>query len=283
MVAEQTNEKRQAKKNTNEKVVQAKAVRRNGPRRKESEANCSFRRPKAETAMTHALGRRSPMDWEHVEKYPLTVNTAPSQATPVVLGINWYDNFDKPELVSNHWMIGRGDLGVIRGGHAICAKPQALRDNISWWKYYNQQAEGACVGFSVSRSLSLMNRERYDGEWNYNEAKKIDDWEGEDYDGTALRAGLEVVRTLGPVRVIGTKSGEPDLTRGISNYRWALSVDAIVAALALFGNRVMMDRLQAIPLLNSWGKDYPWVVWMPYRVLERLLKEEGEAGIVTDK
>lgn len=44
---------------------------------------------------------------------------------PVVLGINWYSNFDSPQWVDvgaggKRWWIGRGELGNIRGGHAIC-------------------------------------------------------------------------------------------------------------------------------------------------------------------
>lgn len=44
---------------------------------------------------------------------------------PVVLGINWHSSFDSPVWADfgtggNRWWIGRGDLGPIRGGHAIC-------------------------------------------------------------------------------------------------------------------------------------------------------------------
>lgn len=44
---------------------------------------------------------------------------------PVVLGIDWHENFDSPiwgdfGMGGNRWWIGRGDLGEVRGGHAIC-------------------------------------------------------------------------------------------------------------------------------------------------------------------
>lgn len=42
------------------------------------------------------------------------------------------------------------------------------------------------------------------------------------------------------------------------------------------------DRREAFKIKNSWGRDYP-LVWMPYSVMERLLKEDGEATIVTDR
>jgi hypothetical protein len=44
---------------------------------------------------------------------------------PAVLGIDWYQSFDRPEWVDvgmggPRWWIGRGTLGAVRGGHAIC-------------------------------------------------------------------------------------------------------------------------------------------------------------------
>jgi hypothetical protein len=38
-----------------------------------------------------------PSDWQHVDRFPLTVSTAPKKPTPVVIGVNWYVEFDKPE------------------------------------------------------------------------------------------------------------------------------------------------------------------------------------------
>jgi len=43
------------------------------------------------------------------------------------------------------------------------------------------------------------------------------------------------------------------------------------------------DERQAIGWLNSWGELYPWPVWLSYRSLERLLAEQGEAAIITDR
>jgi hypothetical protein len=43
------------------------------------------------------------------------------------------------------------------------------------------------------------------------------------------------------------------------------------------------DRRQAFALLNSWGEEYPWPVWLPYKAFARLMAEQGEAAIVTDK
>lgn len=44
---------------------------------------------------------------------------------PVVIGINWYSNFDSPQWIDvtkggYRWWVGRGELGRIRGGHCVC-------------------------------------------------------------------------------------------------------------------------------------------------------------------
>lgn len=42
------------------------------------------------------------------------------------------------------------------------------------------------------------------------------------------------------------------------------------------------DRRQAFRTPNSWGKGHPQV-WFPYEVVERLLAQDGEATLVTDR
>lgn len=42
------------------------------------------------------------------------------------------------------------------------------------------------------------------------------------------------------------------------------------------------DKRQAFRVKNSWGRNYP-LVWLPYSVMTRLLKEQGEAALVTDR
>lgn len=223
-----------------------------------------------------ALGRRVPTDWKHVEKYPLTIT--PEKPTPVVLGINWYSAFDNPVLEDDgRYWITDGNLGHIRGGHCICVKASAQPDLVGWWEFYDQGQEGACVGFGCSRAMSLLNRVRYDGFWLYHEAQRNDDWPGEDYDGTSVRAGLEVLRTMGPMRARAQLVSSGD---GIAEYRWATSVDMVHGAI----QSRLADELGAVPLLNSWGRDgYPHIVWLPDAVLDRLLNEDGEAGLISDR
>lgn len=43
------------------------------------------------------------------------------------------------------------------------------------------------------------------------------------------------------------------------------------------------DWLGAVPILNSWGTKWPRKVWLPDTVLDRLLREDGEAGVPADR
>jgi hypothetical protein len=228
------------------------------------------------------LGRREPTDWRHVERYPLAA--APvgvSAAAPVVLGINWYSNFDDPKKGSeNLWWIGKGDLGYVRGGHAVCIPSQWQKDVYGWHSFYDQGEEGACVGFSASRCMSLLNRRRYDGFWLYHQAQFIDEWPGEDYDGTSVRAGMDVLRLAGHVRVYNNVSEAiPRYEDGISANRWATTVDELLQVL----QSPNYEKRGAVPIMNSWGTSYPRKVWMPLETLQRLLDEYGEATMLTDR
>lgn len=229
--------------------------------------------------MSHALGRREPTDWKHVDKYPLTADTTPTVPTAVVLGVNWYSGFDTPVLAGGRYWIKRTDLGTIRGGHAVCIKPAYRTDPLGWWDFYNQGREGSCVGFACSRLSSLHNRTRYAARWLYQEAQKIDEWPGESYDGTSVRAGFEMLRSRGHRTLLNNVTGEEKPAAGISEYRWATSVEQVHASIQM----PLAITLGAIPLLNSWGRDYPHITWMPDEVLARLLAEDGEAGLVTDR
>lgn len=231
--------------------------------------------------MAGALGRQVPKDWTHVDRYKLRDFAGQVTRMPVVLGVNWYSNFDSPQLEGQRYWIGRGQLGSIRGGHAICVKgPQP--DAATWHGFYDQGAEGACVGFSSSRMMSLLNRTRYDARWLYHEAQKVDYWPGGAYpgaspfyEGTAVSSAMDILRTIGHKTPVGqAKSGA-----GIMANRWLTTVDEVHDVIDL----PLARTLGAVPLLNSWGAGYPRLVWMPDETLARLLAEAGEACVVTDR
>jgi hypothetical protein len=86
----------------------------------------------------------------------------------------------------------------------------------------DQGQEGACVGFGWLAELlakpappdeqpseELGNKI---ARFYYHEAKKIDEWEGEDYEGTSVLAGAKVMHRYG----------------FISEYRWCFDIDDII-------------------------------------------------------
>jgi hypothetical protein len=233
--------------------------------------------------MIGALGRLPPSDYEHVEKYPLRAIM--------------------PRTVET----------VER----TLALPTQYRDN------YDQGREGACVGFSCSWAMSILNRRFYAAQWLYEEARRRDEWPGEAYDGTSVRAGLDVLRETGHRRIYRGQTRDTNYADGIEAFRWAQSVDEVRGAIAA-GSPVVLgvdwfsafnhperrgreywmpepsgrvvgghaiccygasDRRQAVRLVNTWGFAYP-LVWVPYMLLERLLagfQYPGEAAVITDR
>lgn len=238
---------------------------------------------------------------EHFEKYPLLAST-PATDVGVAAGFVWYSAFDNPRQITlgssgrsgSLHIIGDGDLGSARGGHATCLRPWRVKDSKAWWLYYNQGLEGRCVEFSTLRLLTLANRKRYDitSRFHYWQAQKADEWEGGSYpgaspvmEGTSVRAGLEVLRTLGAVRALPRgRAIAPDAApalsspdEGIAAYRWATDWADVRRVLGV------PNWLPGVPLLNSWGTSYPQQVILADAAGERLLREGGEFGVVTDR
>ncbi len=188
---------------------------------------------------------------------------------------------------------------------------------------YDQGREGACVGFSLSWVTSINNRQFYDAQWLYETARRTDEWPGEDYSGTSLRAGCQALLDLGHRRIYrGTQPERPE--HGISAFRWARTVDEIRTAIAggqpvtlgiewlesfyepvqigrdywigtALADRIVgghaitiygaSDRRQAVKLVNTWGAGYP-LVWLGYKTLETLLaglESPGEAVVLMDR
>lgn len=246
--------------------------------------------------------RRVPTDWKHVEKYPLRA------------------------------ALKIGPSGIIALEKVLDA-PRQYRDD------YDQGWIGACVGFSQSWMMSILNRKLYSAIWLYDQAQLIDEWaDTPPEEGTSLRAGFDVLRTKGHRRVYAQHERPEALKEGILENRWATTVDEVRAAIAsgipvnlgiwwydaffspeqrprlddngkeitqfgvkrwdywigvnnwgsMAGGHAITcigasDRRQAFALCNTWGETYPYIVWLPYVSFERLMKEDGEAGIVTDR
>lgn len=239
------------------------------------------------------LGRRVPSDWEHVDKYPLSAPLLAEITTPrpVVIGVNWYSNFDNPVRdAQGYYWIGKGALGTVRGGHCVCLKPRRARDSVQRWDFYNQGAEGACVGFGASRMMTAFNGKLYLARWLWDRAKEIDEWSDTnpgDSDGTSVRAAFDILRTKGHVPYTAKLAPlqtdwraraliTPVYKEGVAANRWIRSMDDCLEVLGYQG-------LDYVDILNSWGRSYPRLVRMPVTTLERLWREDGEIGVPTDR
>jgi hypothetical protein len=95
----------------------------------------------------------------------------------------------------------------------------------------------ASPNVGADRDLFRVVHHRYDAFWLYHEAQKVDEWEGQGYSGTSVRAGCDILRTVGHRRIIRRRLRDPDPADGIAANRWATTVDDIRAAIAA-GNPV---------------------------------------------
>jgi hypothetical protein len=231
---------------------------------------------------TPPLDRLIPTDFRHIAKYPL--QAAPAlydRPVPVIAGTNWYGWMSEPRYdpSDRRWWIGRGitDWGRVEGGHCYVLKPEGVADLTSWWSWYDQGVEGKCVGFGCARAMTLVDRVKIDPHRIYTEAQKIDEWEGEDYSGTSVRAGLDILRRDGAAAVRGRKVGIPTLLHGVKANRWATTVDELYAVL----DSPRLERQGAVALLNSWGRGYPHITYLAAERMQRLLDEYGEASCFT--
>lgn len=93
----------------------------------------------------------------------------------------------------------------------------------------DQGSEGACVGFAwtnvlmckpISFKSRFANQQAF-GMYNY--ARFIDEWEGENYDGTSILAGAKVAQRMG----------------FISQYRWCFNASEVLDALIGVGPVVL--------------------------------------------
>jgi hypothetical protein len=92
-----------------------------------------------------------------------------------------------------------------------------------WWG--DQGATSQCVGYSWTHWLEdgpvthKGNAPIINPAELYNSAQLIDEWPGENYDGTSVRAGAKVLQALGHIK----------------EYRWAWDIDTLVHALLTTG------------------------------------------------
>lgn len=226
------------------------------------------------------LGRRIPTDFKHVEKYPLKAVGPEAAYGPAVWGITWYSDFDEPVKDGDEYWIGldSNKLGYDVGGHAIAQPYIGANDLDQWYHWYDQGQTPHCVGYSLSRAMSWYNRRFYDADWLYYEAQKVDEWDGEDYDGTSVRGGCRILNTVGHRRIYNGETLNASMQHGIAAYRWITDINDVLDVVG----GIQKER-GAITWRNSWGTSFPQKVWLPAETAQRLLNEDGELAVFTDR
>lgn len=244
---------------------------------------------------TGGLGRRVPSDFEHVEKFPYS-----AVAPETVAKAEWV-----APLPTWHWTHDQGNEGACEGfgNSMMMAIKNGGRYN-PWWLWdrakatdeYPDTNPGDDNGTSGRAVCEVMR--------------------------TAGNLPVKPVGVQ-PAYAKTTASKVGDVASGIAAYRWATTVDQMRAGLAAQtpiaigvnwysgfdqptthsdgsvwmefkkghdtvrgGHCVCVygvsDARQAFRVKNSWGREYP-LVWLSYPTMQRLLNEQGEAALITDR
>lgn len=179
------------------------------------------------------------------------------------------------------------------------------------WKcpvWLDQGTEGACVGFSTAQKIAtryaaLSGVDNRIATMLYKSAQKLDEWEGEDYEGSSVLGGMKAAQQAGFIK----------------SYHWAFTIEEVILALgyngggvaginwytgmfqpdingiikpsgsvagghAILVNGIDLKR-RLVRFHNSWGRD--WGVngeaFMDIDEFAKLLKEDGEFAVPVRK
>lgn len=192
-------------------------------------------------------------------------------------------------------------------GYRMPKPRQAVDIEYRYWRTRGQMDQldtPHCVAFSGVRYLttSPVVNKAVDTTVLYNDCQLVDEWEGEDYDGTSVRALFKVFQSRGYV----------------STYVWAFDADTIIDYVLASGPVVMgttwtQDMMtptsdgyitftgrpvgghawtiiganrtkQAARMINSWGAGWGenGRAWVSFSDLAALIEDEGEACTSTE-
>jgi hypothetical protein len=169
--------------------------------------------------------------------------------------------------------------------------------------WLDQGSEGACVGFAWAHDVAARPRERlidgFDARNIYHAAQRVDEWPGEDYEGTSVLGGAKVCHELGHFAEYRWATSLDDLLLGIGYFGPAVlgvnwyqgmsntdddgyihAVGSVLGGHAILAHSVNVKQ-QYVVLHNSWGQS--WGVngraKILFEDLEALLNQDGEACI----
>lgn len=168
-------------------------------------------------------------------------------------------------------------------------------------EWFDQDAASCCVGAAWFHWLSgsPVMGQYLDPNGIYRLAQYLDEWEGEAYEGTSVRAGAKVLAMLG----------------FIERYEWAFSVDAIVTAVLTKGPVVVgtdwYEGMNDPDVREEWLAEgrvlggHAWLItgvdtrreafrcrnshkgnargWLPIEDMATLLASEGEACLAIER
>lgn len=190
-------------------------------------------------------------------------------------------------------------------------------DSLATYKYWHSPAcldQGnvpQCVGYST-KTMLINSPARQTGtsptpKELYDYAQRNDEWPGEDYGGTSIRAGMKAAVHYGKVTeyrwaftledvvtwlltngtlVLGTTwtSGMSQPHRGKDGRSWIEPTGAYEGGHAYSLNGVNRTQ-RKVRVLNNWGRSYgdDGFVWMSFDSLEYLLQDHGEAACPVEK
>lgn len=178
-----------------------------------------------------------------------------------------------------------------------------------YWSAYEYSLDQGmyphCVAYSWSHFLvdsPTPHSLDYPPHMLYHEAQLIDEWPGENYDGTSVRAGAKVLQTLGRIGeyqwafdlptvighllevgpvIVGTNWYEqmfvPELIKGTKTYKISIGGEVVG------GHAYKLDGVNVdagyVRLKNSWGTEWgnKGFARMSFVDLSRLISEDGEA------
>ncbi len=105
----------------------------------------------------------------------------------------------------------------------ITEAPEIVTKTWDDYAYLDQGPDGACVGFGTSGELAALPESVPNVDYTfamgiYKEAKTIDEWPGEDYDGTSVLAGAKVAQKRGYYSGYLWATNEVDMARTVSNF-----------------------------------------------------------------
>lgn len=181
-------------------------------------------------------------------------------------------------------------------------KPRSYTWSCGVW--LNQGQEGACTGFAVTHEAAArpvtVRVDEVMARSIYQRARQIDEWPGEDYEGSSVLAAIKAGQEQGWYGEYRWAFGIDDLklalsykgpaVLGIPWYEGMFEPDStgfirpdgsVMGGHAILANGICLKAPGYIRLHNSWGKG--WGVngecFITFADLDRLLHEQGEACI----